>query len=540
MPFQHRRILFTVWRDITGQKAAREALKRSEEKYRSLFESMAEAFALHEIICDEKDEPVDYRFIEVNPAFERLTGLDKNEVIGRTVKEVLPGAESHWIETYGEVALSGRPARFVNYSSDLRKYYEVFAYRPAPRQFAVIFVDVTERKEMEEERAKLWSAVERAGEGVFMLTVDKRFSYVNAAFCKAYGFTREELLGQSTEITRGDFHPRSFRDSLWSRLQSGDTWSGRETRRKKDGSPVDMETTIAPVRDASGAIVHYVGVERDITEQLQMEAQLLHARKMEAIGTLAGGIAHDFNNILTVIMGLGNLIQMSLGPDDRIRPHVDQIVLSSEKAAELTQSLLAFSRKQRINLEPHSVDGVVRSTAKLLKRLLPEDVELKLDLADEGAVSLLDVSQIDQVLMNLTTNARDAMPRGGSLVIRTRKTTLDRAFYEKHGFGKPGEYVQVSVSDTGGGMSEQTMARIFDPFFTTKEVGKGTGLGLASAYGIVKQHNGYIIAASRLGMGSTFDIYLPLVHSAVHEKPAGRPQLQEARRRSSSSKTTLP
>ena len=224
-------------------------------------------------------------------------------------------------------------------------------------------------------------------------------------------------------------------------------------------------------------------------------------------------------------MGLGNLIQMGLDPDDRNRPYIDQIVLSSEKAADLTQSLLAFSRKQRITLEPHHVAGVVEGTAKLLKRLLPEDIELKLDLADDGAVALLDESQIDQVLMNLATNARDAMPHGGSLTIRTGKTKLDETFKNTHGFGIPGEYVRLSVSDTGIGMDKKTMTRIFDPFFTTKEVGKGTGLGLASAYGMVKQHNGYITAESLLGKGTTFDIYLPLLDVAVGKARASHAEV---------------
>ena len=385
--------------------------------------------------------------------------------------------------------------------------------------------DITERKKQEEERAKLWSAVERAGEGVFMLTPDRRYSYVNAAFCKAYGFSQEELMGKDTAILRSDVHPPSVHDSLWSELRAGNTWSGRQTRRRKDGALIEVQTTIAPVRDASGAIIHYVGVERDITQQLQLESQLRQAQKMEAIGTLAGGVAHDFNNILTVIMGLGNLLQMSLGPEDRNRPRVDQIVLSSEKAADLTRSLLAFSRKQRIALEPHHVRGVVESTAKLLKRLLPEDIELKLDLADDSAVALLDVSQIEQVLMNLSTNARDAMPHGGSLVIRMERATPDETFRKTRGFGRPGEYVHLSISDTGAGMDEKTMARIFDPFFTTKEVGKGTGLGLASAYGIVKQHNGYITVTSVLLKGTTFDIYLPLVEVAVGNRPAANAEV---------------
>ena len=249
---------------------------------------------------------------------------------------------------------------------------------------------------------------------------------------------------------------------------------------------------------------------------------------MEAVGTLAGGVAHDFNNILTVIMGLSNLIQMSIDKDDILRPYVDQIVASSERAAELTQSLLAFGRKQRIALEPHKVNGVVRARQSSSKDSFPRTSHLTMSLADEDAASLLDITQIGQVLMNLATNARDAMPHGGSLTIATDKVTLDESFRKIHGFGLPGDYVKLSVSDTGTGMDERTMEHIFEPFFTTKEVGKGTGLGLASAYGIMKQHNGYINVSSRPGEGSTFLLYLPEVkekpretRSAVHEAKGG-------------------
>jgi PAS domain S-box-containing protein len=376
--------------------------------------------------------------------------------------------------------------------------------------------DITDRRRAEEERAKLSSAVEQAGDGIFMLAPDRCLSYVNPATCKIYGFTREELIGSSPTVLRSDVHPPSFHDSVYETLESGKTWSGRQTRRRKDGSLMEAETTMAPVFDASGTLIHYVGVERDITERLRLESQLLQAQKMEAIGTLAGGVAHDFNNILTVIMGLGNVLQMSFGPDDPERPHVDQIVASSRKAADLVQSLLAFSRKQRITLEPHKVYTVVASTAKLLGRLLTEDIALKIDLTDKQAVALLDVAQIDQVLMNLATNARDAMPNGGSLTIGVGRARIGKSFIKTHGFGREDDYVKLSVSDTGTGMDEKTLARIFDPFFTTKEVGKGTGLGLSSVYGIVKQHNGYITVTSEVLKGTTFDIYLPLVDMNEH------------------------
>ena len=305
--------------------------------------------------------------------------------------------------------------------------------------------------------------------------------------------------------------------------------------RKRPAQPEDRILSIKklPVQGYQDSVIILVG---DVTERVRAEealrtyqnhlealveartADLKHtnerlnqAQKMEAVGTLAGGVAHDFNNILTVIMGFANLMQMSLGEGEVLRPYVDQIVASSERAADLTRSLLAFSRKQRIAAKPRKVNEVVESTAKLLARLLPEDIKLAMDLTCEDAFAMLDVTQIGQVLMNLAINARDAMPHGGSLTMTTRLARIDDDFIKSHGFGRTGEYVKLSVSDNGIGMDEVTMERIFEPFFTTKEVGKGTGLGLASAYGIVKQHNGYITVSSVPFEGTTFDIYLPLI-----------------------------
>ena len=242
---------------------------------------------------------------------------------------------------------------------------------------------------------------------------------------------------------------------------------------------------------------------------------------MEAIGTLAGGIAHDFNNILTVISGFGSLLQMDIPEDDPKKAYIDQILASSEKAAQLTQGLLAFSRKQQISLKPLDINNTIRATSKLLKTLLTEDIELKTKLSEETSIIMADASQMDQILFNLAANARDAMPQGGTLILETKIVELDDDFIRMHGYGESGKYALLSVSDTGIGMDEATKSKIFDPFFTTKEVGKGTGLGLSTVYGIVKQHNGYITVYSEPGRGTTFHIYLPLVNEIVREEKEG-------------------
>ena len=237
-------------------------------------------------------------------------------------------------------------------------------------------------------------------------------------------------------------------------------------------------------------------------------SQLLQAQKMEATGTLASGIAHHFNNILTAVMGSASLLQMKMDPADPLRVYVDRIFASAGKAANLTQGLLAFSRKQMIELKPHKVSFLVQDMEKLLRRLVPEDIALEIAIGDDSTV-MADTTLIDQVLMNLTTNARDAMPQGGRLRIETKRAQINGAFEGTHGYGRPGTYALVSVADTGTGMDETTLQKAFDPFFTTKEVGRGTGLGLSIVYGIVKQHDGYITAYSRAGAGTTFHIYLP-------------------------------
>ena len=237
-------------------------------------------------------------------------------------------------------------------------------------------------------------------------------------------------------------------------------------------------------------------------------SELLQAQKTEAIGILASGLAHHFNNILMAVMGSANLLQMKMDPADPLRVYVDQIFASAGKAAGLTKGMLAFGGKQEIDLKPRRVGFLVRDASMLLRRLVPQDVELEIAIGDDSTV-MADMALMNQALMNLTTNARDAMPQGGRLRIETTRAEIDDAFERTHGYGKPGTYALISVTDTGIGMNERTCREAFDPFFTTKDVAKGTGLGLSIVYGIVKQHDGYITVYSEPGLGTTFHIYLP-------------------------------
>ena len=276
---------------------------------------------------------------------------------------------------------------------------------------------------------------------------------------------------------------------------------------------MQLEMSSRIIEDDLGRLIGIEGILRDVTERKKLEEQLRQAQKMEAVGLLAGGIAHDFNNILSAIMGYGYLLQTKMNSDDPLRENVDQILVSADRAAEVTHSLLAFSRKQIMNPKPVNINAMMKRFEKLLSRLIGEDIELSTNFTDKDVISMADAGQIEQVLLNLATNARDAMPQGGHLTLDTQLVELDDTFIRVHGYGEPGMFAVISVSDTGSGMEKETMAKIFEPFFTTKEVGKGTGLGLAMAYGIIKQHNGYINVYSEPEKGTTFRIYLPAIKS---------------------------
>ena len=335
-----------------------------------------------------------------------------------------------------------------------------------------------------------------------------RFLTVNDAAQQAYGYSQKEFLS----MTIADIRPAEDVPALMKNVAhatEGLDAAGVWRHRKKDGNTIFVEIATHSVV-FSGHHARLV-MATDITERRQLESQLRQAQKMEAVGQLAGGVAHDFNNILTAIAGYGSLLLMKLRADDPLRHNVEQILSSADRAAHLTQSLLTYSRKQIIAPRPVDINAQVNRTALLLRRLIGEDIDLRTNLADEPLVVMADSIQIDQALMNLSTNARDAMPSGGALLIETSRTVLSEDFGKLHAFGGKGAFALIAITDTGLGMDEATRQRIFDPFFTTKGVGRGTGLGLSMVYGIVKQHNGLITVYSEPGKGSCFRIYLPLI-----------------------------
>jgi len=351
-------------------------------------------------------------------------------------------------------------------------------------------------------------ALEESGEGAIIANREGRVEYVNPAFERITGYPAEEFIGKNLlEALR----PWELTDDIQRSLRQGEAWSGTVRNKRKDGADCSVFTSIIPVRDEKGEVIKFVAMSRDITKERALEEQLRHAQKIDVVGRLAGGIAHDFNNILTVIIGYARLLRDALQDETR-RGYADIVISSSQRAAALTKSLLAFSRKQAMNLQPVNLNDTVKSVEGLLSRLLGEDVELKLALSETDMEVMADSGQMGQVLMNLATNARDAMPQGGILTVKTETIMVSGEYANAHIFPVPGAYACLSVSDTGTGMDAETKRKLFEPFFTTKEFGKGTGLGLSIVHGIVKQHGGDINVYSEPGMGTIFKIYLPLIN----------------------------
>jgi len=384
--------------------------------------------------------------------------------------------------------------------------------------------DVTETRAVQEELRRLAAAIEQAAEMVVITDAKADILYANPAFEKITGYRLPEVLGRNPRILKSGEHDHGFYQRLWAQLSAGTPWQGRFVNRRKDGSHFTEETTISPVFGPSGEIVNYVAVKRDVTKEQALEQQYLEAQKMEAIGTLAGGIAHDFNNILAVIMANAQMLEFSGTLDSEARETLNQIVTASKRARRLVRQILAFSRrgpqeKIVMNLKP-----VVKETLGLLRASLPATIRLEHGIAASTGLLFADPTQMQQVLMNLCTNAAHAMePGGGVLRISLADARVDEgsALLEP-GFA-PGDYVRLSVADTGQGMPPWVLNRIFEPYFTTKEIGKGTGLGLSVAHGIVKAHGGAIKASSAVQQGTVFDVYLPAVKA--EEAEAGKTEL---------------
>ncbi|MFZ5997779.1 MAG: PAS domain S-box protein [Nitrospirota bacterium] len=497
-------------------KGIMKGLRDSEEKYRRLFEGAHDSI----FIVDHEMK----QFIDCNENAAKRLGYSRNELIGRSITAIRSPNEPVTVEHIMQKLRED--GNFVYETLHRRKdgsdmVVEVSAQMIEygdEKVIQAVVRDITERESME---AFIRNILQSIGEAFVVISRDYVILMANRAYCDQTKMSLEQVIGRHCyEISHHCDRPCFTTGEVCTvhhTLSTGDSLGAVHTHYDRDGNPLLVETKSYPMRDSSGQITSVIEISIDITEKKKLESQLRHIQKMETIGTLAGGVAHDFNNILTAIIGYGNLALTQAKGDPLLYHYIEQILASSEKAAHLTQSLLAFSRKQIIDLKPVNLNSTVKQIEKLLLRVIGEDIELKVTIADRDLMVKADCGQLDQVLINLATNARDAMPDGGILSIEIGAVEIDAAHARTLMLTNPGAYALISVADTGSGMDEETKEKIFEPFFTTKEVGKGTGLGLAIVYGIVKQHDGIITVYSEPGRGSTFRIYLPLAAASAEE-----------------------
>jgi two-component system, cell cycle sensor histidine kinase and response regulator CckA len=489
---------------------AEEALDTTEAHFRSLVEhSLVGIFML-------QDDMLCY----ANPKFGQIFGYPPEDLIEQKsmLDMVSPGNREAMVDRFLRPLKENSESRhffFTGQRSDGSPIELEMTGTPTQQDGSPAIIgtvlDITERKRAEAELNKLWHAVEQSPVSVIITDVHGTIEYVNPKVVEVSGYRVEELLGQKPSILKSGEMDREFYQDLWKTISAGREWHGDIRNKKKNGELFWESGSISAVRDPEGRITHYVAVKEDVTERKRAIDQLRQVQKMEAVGQLAGGIAHDFNNLLTVINGYSTLLTRGLESGSPMRKEAEQILRAGERAADLTRQLLSFSRRQIMEAKVLNPNNHVRSVEKMLRRLIGEHIELITALPTDVGFIKIDPGQLEQIIMNLVVNARDASEAGGSITVETANCELDEEFVQLHPGAVPGSFVRLSVTDHGIGMDDEVKRRLFEPFFTTKEMGRGTGLGLATVYGIVKQSGGYIEVISEPEKGARFNIFLPRV-----------------------------
>ena len=550
-----------IVRDRALQAAGGVRFRESQDRFKTLLETVETAFAIVEVKFDADDRPVDYRFIDANPAFERQAGVDLH---GKWVTEFAPDLEQFWFDTYGHVARTGEPAKFENYAKAFERWFDVRAIRvgePHERQIAIFFNDVTARR-TSEERLRASEAIARENVERVQLALaagaiigtwhwdlpSDRFT-VDQGFANAFGL--DPALGRdglSLEQVIATVHPDD-RQGLLTAINEVIARSGAYAHQYRvrrtdgryywieangrvdhapDGSPsrfpgvlIDVEErrAVAAERDRNAAELRALNetlelrVAERTSELMRAEEQLRQSQKMEAVGQLTGGLAHDFNNLLAGISGSLQLMQLRMkrGQLGDLERYMGVAQGATRRAAALTHRLLAFSRRQTLTPKPTDVNRLIADMEELIRRSIGPSIALDVAEAPGLWTALIDPSQLENALLNLCLNARDAMPDGGRITIATANECMDAACAARHGISE-GPYLSLSVTDTGTGMPPEVIARVFEPFFTTKPIGQGTGLGLSMIHGFVQQSGGQVRIESEVGRGTTVCLYMPRHH----------------------------
>src|SRR5271165_3029657 len=520
--------------------------------------TMAEALLSSDLLETLPDAIIavdrDGTMVQVNAQAQELFGYERDELIGQKVELLVPESyrrqHHHHRQNFAEAPKTRRMGADLDLYGRRRNGSEFpveISLSPVPTENGMLVLsairDISDRKRIAEElrraneelhrrtaeqlgeyRSRLASIVDSSEDAIIGKGLDGTITSWNKGAERLYGYTPEEVVGQNISLLAPSDRPDEIPEIL-RKLARGESIEHHESLRvTKDGRLLNVSISASPLRDASGAVVGASAIARDITAQKRSEAQLRQAQKMEAIGRLAGGVAHDFNNILGIINACNEFLRDRIDPAAEPSLYVENIKKAIERGTSLTRQLLTFSRTSLIQPRLLDVNERLRDISKLLRPLLGDDVEILIVPKSTLAVIEADPGQLDQIVVNLAVNARDAMPRGGKFILETSAVRFDEAFAEQHQTMPAGKYVLIAVSDTGHGMDQATISRIFEPFFTTKETGKGTGLGLATVYGIVKQSAGHILVYSEPGQGSTFKIYLPSAEHKIGIAP--KPELE--------------
>ncbi|MBI3653021.1 MAG: PAS domain S-box protein [Acidobacteria bacterium] len=506
--------------DISERKRAEMQLRLSEERFSRAFRSSPAAFLITRL--------EDGRILDVNDKYLALTGYRRDELLGNSTLDLQilnPQERNQIIQRLQKEGGQLREVETTIYARDGEPHAMLLSLEQIELDqeeclLALLF-DITDRKRAQEAVQRFVACSPAVIYAINLTEAGFRHTWTSENMLALSGYRVEEAKG--LDWWAAHLHPEDRQRVLAAHPFPYEiAHQILEFRfQRKDGSYFWVRDEKRLLRDAQGKAIEIVGSWSDITERVQLEEKLRHSQKMEAIGKLAGGIAHDFNNLLTVIMGYSELLLNDLSTEDPRRHHLQNIQQAGERATTLTRQLLAFSRKQILNPKVLDINEVVGTTEKMLHRLIGENIVLSTSYAPQIGTVKLDPNQLEQVIINLAVNARDAMPEGGRLLIETQDLMLDEAYSQLHPDIQPGRYAMIAISDTGIGMTPEVKAHLFEPFFTTKEVGKGTGLGLATVFGIVKQSGGYLEVYSAIGIGSTFKIYFPILETSVPFPPLG-------------------